>query len=98
MSSQDLKSLTIKHLRGSVEPFTLEFEKGKKLTIIYGENGAGKSTICDALEFLGHGKVGSIEGRGLRGLPSYWASLGRSSEDIFVGLETADKSCYTADD
>lgn len=94
MNSQALKSLTIKHLRGSVEPFTLEFEKGKKLTIIYGENGAGKSTICDALEFLGQGKVGSIEGRGLKKSPSYWASLGRSSEDIFVGLEMADRSCH----
>jgi len=43
--------LTIKHLRGSVLPFVLPFESGKKLTVVYGENGSGKSTICDALEF-----------------------------------------------
>ena len=93
MSAQRLESLTIKNLRGSVETFTLDFEKGRPLTVIYGENGTGKSTICDALEFLGHGKVGSIEGRGLGKLPSYWASLGKSSEDISVGLKMVGEAC-----
>ncbi|MEO0771394.1 MAG: AAA family ATPase, partial [Cyanobacteria bacterium J06649_4] len=91
MSTQRLQSLTIQNLRGSVETFTLEFEKGKPLTVIYGENGTGKSTICDAFEFLGHGKVGSIEGRGLGRLPGYWASLGKTSADISVELKTANE-------
>lgn len=94
MSTQRLTSLTIQNLRGSTETFTLNFHKNKPLTVIYGENGTGKSTICDAFEFLGHGKVGSIEGRGLgKGLPNYWASLGKKSEDISVGLETASGIC-----
>ncbi|MEZ5477583.1 MAG: AAA family ATPase [Thiolinea sp.] len=54
-----LDKITIGHLRGSVKPFTLVFERKKKLTIIYGENGTGKSTICDAFDFLGNGMVGS---------------------------------------
>ncbi len=94
MSNRNLKNLTIKHLRGSVEPFTLEFEKGKRLTVIYGENGAGKSTICDAFEFLANGKVGSIEDRGLGRTPPYWVSLGKNSDDISVELVFGNGSCH----
>ncbi len=92
MNKQHLKKLTIKHLRGSTETFVLEFES-KKLTIIYGENGTGKSTICDAFEFLGKGKVGSIENRGLGKTPPYWVSIGKASKDILVTLESSNGSC-----
>lgn len=94
MSNSSLKSLKIEHLRGSVVPFTLNFEAGKKLTVIYGENGTGKTTICDALEFISKGKIGSLENRGLGGkLNSYWPSLGKKSSDINVMLETHNSSC-----
>ena len=65
MTSGGLKHLTISHLRGSVTSFNLPFEPGIKLTVVYGENGTGKSTICDALDFLGNGKVRYLEDRGL---------------------------------
>lgn len=93
MSPGALKKLTIEHLRGSVLPFTLSFEKGKKLTVIYGENGSGKTTICDAFEFLGKGKVGSLENRGLGTTTRYWHSVGRKSADVSVSLETGDATC-----
>lgn len=93
MTNQPLKKLTIKYLRGSLEPFEIEFEKKKKLTIIYGENGTGKSTICDAFEFIGRGRVGSIEGRGLGKTSPYWVSLGKNIQDIYVSLESSTDSC-----
>lgn len=88
-----LSRLTIEHLRGSVAPFTLSFEKGKKLTVVYGENGTGKTTICDALEFIGKGKVGSLEGRGLGNPGSYWPSLGKSAGDVSVRLDAGATTC-----
>lgn len=96
MSATGLKKLTIEHLRGSVAPFTLPFEKSKKLTIVYGENGTGKSTICDALEFLGKGKVGSLENRGLGKTNKYWPSVGKKPADVAVTLETTDGSSCRA--
>lgn len=90
MSAVGLKKLSIEHLRGSVAPFALPFEKGKKLTIVYGENGTGKSTICDAFEFLGKGKVGSLENRGLGKTNKYWHSVGKKPADVAVTLETTD--------
>jgi len=92
MSVATLKTLTISNLRGATAPFTLAFEKGKKLTVIYGENGTGKSTICDALDLLGNDGVGSLDGRGLGKTSQYWHSLGRSAADVAVTLATATES------
>jgi hypothetical protein len=96
MSAAGLKKITIEHLRGSVATFALPFEGGKKLTIIYGENASGKSTICDAFEFLGKGKVGSLENRGLGKTNKYWHSVGKRPVDVAVTLETSDGSSCRA--
>lgn len=93
MSTGALQKLTIEHLRGALAPFSLLFERGKKLTILYGENGSGKSTVCDALEFLGNGKVGSLDGRGLGRTERYWPSVGKGPADVVVILETSDGTC-----
>jgi ABC-type transport system involved in cytochrome bd biosynthesis fused ATPase/permease subunit len=93
MRDGGLKALRIDYLRGSVQPFTLTFEQGKRLSIIYGENGTGKSTICDAFEFIGRGKVGSLENRGLGQANRYWFSLGKRAADVCVTLETASAEC-----
>ncbi len=96
MSASGLKKLTIEHLRGSVAPFALPFEKNKKLTVVYGENGTGKSTICDAFEFLGKGRVGSLENRGLGKTNKYWHSVGKKPADVSVTLETLDNASCRA--
>jgi energy-coupling factor transporter ATP-binding protein EcfA2 len=93
VSVPSLKKLTIQHLRGSVNAFELAFEPKKKLTIIYGENGTGKSTICDALEFLSKGRVGSLDGRGLGKTNQHWPSVNKSSADVAVTLETVNGVC-----
>jgi energy-coupling factor transporter ATP-binding protein EcfA2 len=93
MSADRLKQLTIEYLRGSAVPFSLPFEKDKKLTVVYGENGTGKSTICDAFEFLSKGRVSSLENRGLGKTSRYWPSLGKNTTDVSVSLATAGSTC-----
>lgn len=89
-----LKSLTLTAFRGSSGTFKLDFEKGRKLSLIYGENGTGKTTICDALEFLAREKIGSLEDRGMgKGLEQYWHSAGKSSKDLFVRLDAQGETC-----
>lgn len=41
----------------------------------------GKQTIADAIDFVGNGRVGSLERRGLGVLRPYWATLGMSHGD-----------------
>ncbi len=89
-----LKSLTLTAFRGSTATFKLDFEKGKKLTLIYGENGTGKTTICDGFEFLASEKVGSIEDRGMgKGLEKFWPAAGKTAADLQVELETSAAKC-----
>ena len=94
MTAPSLTSLLIENLRGAVAPFTLAFEKGRKLTIVYGENGTGKSTIADAFDLLGNGNVGSLEKRGVGGATrSYWPSVGKTHGDVNVALATSAGTC-----
>jgi len=94
MTASTLVSLSIENLRGSVTPFTLEFEKNKKLTIVYGENGTGKSTISDALDLLGNEKVGSLENRGVgTATRPFWPSVGKAHADVRVALTTTNGTC-----
>ncbi len=89
-----LKSLTLTSFRGSTAAFKLDFEKGKKLTLIYGENGTGKTTICDGFEFLASEKVGSIEFRGMgKGLEKFWPAAGKPASALQVELETSAAKC-----
>jgi hypothetical protein len=96
MSNPSLTSLRIDNLRGSTTPFKLSFEKGKRLTIIYGENGTGKSTISDAFDLLGNAKVGSLESRGIGQTRKYWPSIGKKNPDVKVTLETSVGSCVAS--
>lgn len=91
---EPLQSLVITAFRGSSGTFTLPFEKGRKLILVYGENGTGKTTICDALEFLAHERVSSLDGYGLgKGLHKYWPSAGKTAADISIALHSASGSC-----
>lgn len=90
MTGIALKSLILTAFRGSSTTFKLPFEKGRKLTLVYGENGTGKTTICDALEFLAVGDVGSLNDKGMgRALEKYWPSANKALSDIDVVLATS---------
>jgi recombinational DNA repair ATPase RecF len=92
-----LKSITLSAFRGASTTFKLDFEKDKSLTLIYGENGTGKTTICDAFEFLAAEKIGSLEDRGMgKGLERFWPTAGKEPNDLSVHLETTQGSCTAA--
>jgi hypothetical protein len=93
-AASTLKSLTLTAFRGSTATFKLDFEKNKKLTLIYGENGTGKTTICDAFEFLAFERIGSLENLGMgKGLEKYWPAAGKPATSLTVHLETSATKC-----
>lgn len=87
-----LKSLTFEALRGATRPFELKFESGKKIVIVFGENGSGKSTICDALDLLGNEDLSSLKDRGLTRPQRYWHSTKRNPADIKITLAATEAS------
>lgn len=88
MAKTPLRTLRIKQFRGSTKDFSITFDSSRPLTLIYGENGSGKTTICDAFDFIGNRRVGSLEGRGLGQVHPYWSSAGQGPGDILVELTT----------
>lgn len=58
-----VEKLVLDKFRGATQRIELEFDPKKKLALIFGENGTGKSTLVDALDMVGNSKPGSLEDR-----------------------------------
>ena len=89
--SNKLQSLTIRSLRGATNETCLRFAKDKKITMIFGENGTGKSTIVDAFSMLCEQAVFKRNGARIE----HSIALGKSREDVSVELKT-DNGTWTA--
>lgn len=90
-----IRQIKLKKFRGATDETSIEFEAQKRLVVIFGENGTGKTTILDAIDFscnknnvvsLGNKSVGNQK---YKFLPSFNCSLG----DLEVSVETADNKC-----
>src|SRR5438552_1276300 len=82
-----LSSLRLEALRGATQAFEIKFESGKSVVIIYGENASGKSTICDGLDLLCNGIVGSLDRKGLGAATTrFWHSTNRKTTDVKITL------------
>lgn len=63
MPKTKLKSIELTYFRGATLPVKIEFDPDKRVTMIYGENGCGKSSIVDAFDFLCQRDYGSLNDR-----------------------------------
>ena len=60
--------LFLKSFRGATIPFEINFnQKDNNLSIIYGENGSGKTTISDAFDLLFRQNAGSLNEKSIDG-------------------------------
>lgn len=89
-----LSSLHITSFRGATKPLTLNFSKDKNITLIYAENGNGKSSISDALICLCTDEVGSLNDKSGKDI-SFIKSLDSSTSDLSIKLVT-DTSSFSA--
>lgn len=89
-----LNNLQISSFRGATKPITINFDKAKKITMIFGENGNGKSTIADALICLLTDNKGSLDDKSSID-PQYIKSLGTGTGEAKIILDT-DSGSYTA--
>lgn len=55
-----VECLQFKNFRGAAKPVTFKFQSNQSIILIFGENGTGKSTIADALDFLCNNEFGSL--------------------------------------
>lgn len=55
-----LKKIRVEGFRGARFPLQLDFTKGKRSMAIYGDNGGGKSTVTDVIEWFYTDRVGHL--------------------------------------
>lgn len=86
--------LNLEAFRGVNEPFTVEFDTKQNLTVLYGENGSGKTTISDAFEFVVDGTAGSLEEKSLDGKSrlGQLVNVARKKADLTVSLTVKNKT------
>jgi energy-coupling factor transporter ATP-binding protein EcfA2 len=86
-----LQQLTIGAFRGSTQSVDIAFED-KPVIMIFGENGTGKSTIVDAIDFVCNEHAGTLEGRQSTPVKDYLPALGSRATDLRVELKWATKT------
>lgn len=59
-SKSRVRHLKFTTFRGAVKPVLFQFRGENPIVLIFGENGTGKSTIADAVDFLCNGVFGSL--------------------------------------
>ena len=90
--SNGLEKLELKHFRGATtDNCELVFDPRKRVTLIYGENGTGKSTIVDALDFVcnkGLSGFEAVSGATIKDA----VTVGRSYRELEISLFAFGKS------
>lgn len=87
-----LSNLKITAFRGATRPLTLEFDQSKRVSMIFGENGNGKSTICDAIVCLcTENEHGSLDDKSSTS-KSFFTSIANKPQDVSISLTTDAKT------
>jgi len=95
--SRAIQRLTLRSFRGATQPVEIDLETDKPLVVIFGENGSGKSSLIDAVDFIANGSFGSLMHRSVDGQRHpFLASLGHDLDDIEIGLHTKEGGAWTA--
>src|SRR3989304_69550 len=82
-----IESITLEKFKGATSRVTIDLDVSKPVVIIFGENGTGKSTIVDAIDFVCNDTFGSMEQRSTSGSKAdLVASLGSSTDNLKVEM------------
>ena len=60
-----LSNLSVKYFRGIADQQNIDFNKKGKVVVLYGENGTGKSSFVNALEYLFKGKLDILKSQSI---------------------------------
>jgi recombinational DNA repair ATPase RecF len=87
-----VKRISLTNFRGASKKITINFDTMKPLSLIFGENGTGKSTIIDAFDFVCNKKFGSLDNFSInKSANKYIATYGKKPSESIVELECETK-------
>lgn len=82
-----IEHLRLKAFRGATHEVLIPFDPSKRVTMIFGENGTGKSTIVDGLTYLCDGTFGSLADRSGAKKFEFLTSISSLAKDVLVELK-----------
>jgi ABC-type Mn2+/Zn2+ transport system ATPase subunit len=94
--SSPITRIEIAGFRGATKPLGISFNPKKIFTLLYGENGSGKSTILDAIDVVWNSNVGSLENVSVGSRKAkYLPSLGVAPGALQIAIRS-DAELWTA--
>ena len=89
-----ISQLQMTCFRGATKKSSIKFDDKKPIVFLFGENGAGKSTIVDAIDLVTNGSIGSLEKRsvGVSNKTVFLPSVGKALAALSVQLELEGKT------
>ncbi len=88
-----ITKIEITSFRGATRPFDLAIDPDKDLTMLFGENGSGKSSILDAIDVVVNGGIGALEGISVGRNPSqYLCALGTPPATLRTTVHSGQES------
>ncbi|MGH9839437.1 MAG: AAA family ATPase [Blastocatellia bacterium] len=88
--SKRIEKITLTRFRGATATTEVAFDPGKPVVFIFGENGSGKSSIVDAIDFVCNQTAGSLADRSSTKPKDHLPAIGHKAKDIKVELTCGD--------
>ena len=88
MKKDKIRSISLNKFRGATKPLEIHFDPKKSMIMIFGENGTGKSTLVDAMDFIFNKECGSLKEKSSTNIKSHLPSLGSTSQDIKISISS----------
>ena len=85
-----IKEISLKNFRGAKSPISLKTNREDSV-LLYGDNGTGKSSFLDALEWFITGNVSHLKGEEIKKNDGLRYNLSDSNEDSFVMVEFSEE-------
>lgn len=88
MSQEKIQSINLNKFRGATKPLEISFDPKKSMIMIFGENGTGKSTIIDSMDFIFNKKCGSLKEKSSTNIKNHLPSVGSSPKEVEVSIRS----------
>jgi hypothetical protein len=87
-----IEQVSLTKFRGASRTTIIPMDPQASLTVIFGENGTGKSAIVDAIDFAANGSEGSLADRSSAKAKDHMPTIGYKAKDLSVTLTTQEGS------
>ncbi|MGE0128639.1 MAG: AAA family ATPase [Blastocatellales bacterium] len=85
-SRRRIEKITLHRFRGATTTTEVAFDPRKPITFIFGENGSGKSSIVDAIDFVCNSSAGSLADRSSTKPKEHLPAIGHTAKEIKVEI------------